>query len=347
MQSFEIIQPDDWHVHFRDGEILNHVVKETSKYFARAIVMPNLDPPIINFKQAQNYKKKIMKAVPVEDNFKPLMTIYLTDLTDGKEILKYRSNIDFCCAKLYPAGATTNSKNGVSSINKIMPTLEAMTKVKMPLLIHGEVTDKNIDIFDREKKFIDQYLSLIIKNFPELKITLEHITTHDAVEFIKDGNGNIGATITPHHITMNRNSMFVGGIRPHFYCLPILKKEQHRLAVLKAATSGHSKFFLGTDSAPHNLRHKESECGCAGIFNSTYTLQILTEVFEKHNSLANLEKFVSINGAKHYELPINSKKLKLTKSSKPLNLRTLLNCGDEKVKIFIPNFSLNWEITKV
>jgi dihydroorotase len=344
MRSFEIIQPDDWHVHFRDGEILDPVVKETSRHFGRAIVMPNLNPPIINFEQASQYKQKILKSIPSISNFHPLMTIYLTDVTDKKEILKYENNKSFLAAKLYPAGATTNSSYGIINIDKIMPILEVMSKVKMPLLIHGEVTDKKVDIFDREKVFIDKYLSKITKNFPELTITFEHITTNEAVQFVNNGNNNIGATITPHHIAMNRNAMLAGGIKPHLYCLPILKKEKHRLAILKAATSGNKKFFLGTDSAPHDIKNKECECGCAGIFNATYSIQILAEIFEKQNALSNLEKFISINGSRHYSLPVNTKKIKLTKSNKTIQFKEFIDYGKERIKVFKPDFPVYWKI---
>ena len=277
MEEIEIIKPDDWHVHFRDDEILKAVVPETTRHFARSIVMPNLIPPILNAKQAIEYKKRIEKAIPKSDDFKPLMTIYLTEETNKHELKKAYENGAVFAVKLYPAGATTNSDSGVKDLKKIMPVLETMARIGMPLLIHGEVTDEEIDIFDREKVFIDQKLNFICKKLPELKITLEHITTKEAVAYVKGGNKNLVASITPHHLALNRNALLVGGIKPHNYCLPILKRETHRKALLTAAISGNPKFFLGTDTAPHLTQDKESECGCAGVFNSTYCLSILTQ----------------------------------------------------------------------
>src|SRR6056300_736405 len=251
MEEIEIIKPDDWHVHFRDDEILKAVVPETTRHFARSIVMPNLIPPILNAKQAVNYKKRIEKAIPPTDNFKPLMTIYLTEETNKKELKQAYKDGAVFAVKLYPAGATTNSDSGVKDIKKIMPVLETMSEIGMPLLIHGEVTDLSIDIFDREKVFIDKKLDFICRELPDLKITLEHITTTEATQYVKEGNKNLAASITPHHLALNRNALFVGGINPHNYCLPILKREIHRQALVKAAISGNRKFFLGTDTAPH------------------------------------------------------------------------------------------------
>ena len=285
MKEIEIIKPDDWHVHFRDNEILNAVVPETTRHFARSIVMPNLIPPILNAKQAIEYKKRIEKAIPKNDNFQPLMTIYLTEETNKYELKDaYNSGAVFA-VKLYPAGATTNSDSGVKDIKKIMPILEMMAEIGMPLLIHGEVTDKEIDIFDREKIFIDHKLDFICKTLPALKVTLEHITTMDAVSYVKEANKNLGASITPHHLALNRNDIFVGGIKPHNYCLPILKREIHRQSLVQAAISGNSKFFLGTDTAPHLKENKENSCGCAGVFNASYSISILAQIFEDYESL--------------------------------------------------------------
>ena len=318
MEEIEIIKPDDWHVHFRDNEILKAVVPETTRHFARSIVMPNLIPPILNAKQAIEYKKRIEKAIPSTDNFEPLMTIYLTEETNKDELKSAYKNGAVFAVKLYPAGATTNSDSGVKDIEKVMPVLETMAEIGMPLLIHGEVTDKEIDIFDREKVFIDQKLDFICKKLPELKITLEHITTKEATNYIEESNKNLVASITPHHLALNRNALFVGGIKPHNYCLPILKRETHRKALIKAATSGNRKFFLGTDTAPHLTKDKESECGCAGVFNATYCLPILAQLFDNNYALSQLENFISKHGALHYNLNINKEKLKLVRSSERL-----------------------------
>ena len=344
MKEIEIVKPDDWHVHFRDNDILKTVVPETSRYFARAIVMPNLIPPILNGKQAIQYKQRIKKVVPKTDNFEPLMTIYLTENTNKNELMEaYKSKAAFA-SKLYPAGATTNSDSGVKDIQKIMPVLEIMAKIGMPLLIHGEVTHKEVDIFDREKIFIDQNLDFICKELPELKITLEHITTEDAAIYVNQGNQNLVASITPHHLTLNRNAIFNGGIRPHNYCLPILKREKHRKALLDVAISGHKKFFLGTDSAPHTISNKETACGCAGIFNSTYCIQLLAQLFDNFNAIDNLEKFISINGPNHYQVKKNNTKIKLYKKKNPLKLKQFLKTSNQKVVIFDPEFPIYWDV---
>jgi len=345
MEELDIIKPDDWHVHFRDNEILKAVVPETTRHFARSIVMPNLIPPILNAKQAIEYKQRIEKAIPSTDSFEPLMTIYLTEETNKDEIKNGYKNGAIFAAKLYPAGATTNSESGVKDIEKVMPVLETMSAIGMPLLIHGEVTDKEIDVFDREKIFIEKKLDFICKNLPELKITLEHITTQDSVLYLKEGKKNLAASITPHHLVFNRNAIFVGGIRPHNYCLPILKREIHRKALLKSATSGNPKFFLGTDTAPHLTQDKESACGCAGIFNATYTLSILAQLFDNENSLHNLEKFVSINGANHYGVKTNNERISMVKSNKTLSFRDFLYVDDKKIKIFEPDFPVFWTVS--
>tara|TARA_B100001057_G_C22871553_1_gene959228 strand:- start:17938 stop:18978 length:1041 start_codon:yes stop_codon:yes gene_type:complete len=344
MEEIEITKPDDWHVHFRDSNILKAVVPETTRHFARAIVMPNLTYPILNGNQAIEYKKRILNAIPKTDNFEPLMTIYLTERTDRNELKEAFYSKNVFAVKLYPAGATTNSNSGVKDIKKIMPVLETMAKIGMPLLIHGEVTHKEVDIFDREKVFIDTNLDFICKNLPELKITLEHITTKEATMYVKESNKNLAASITPHHLALNRNSIFVGGIRPHNYCLPILKRETHRKALVEAATSGNIKFFLGTDTAPHLSKDKESECGCAGVFNSTYCLSILAQIFEYENTLHNLENFVSKNGAYHYAVTLNKEKTRLKKLKTPLILKKYLNIDGEKIRIFDPTFPIFWRV---
>jgi dihydroorotase len=344
MDKIEIIKPDDWHVHFRDNDIMKAVVPETSRHFSRAIVMPNLIPPILKGMDAVKYKKRIENAIPENDRFLPLMTLYLTESTNKKELRKSYEEGQVFASKLYPAGATTNSDSGVKDLKKIMPALETMAKIGMPLLIHGEVTDKEIDIFDREKVFIDQKLDFICKELPELKITLEHITTKEATEYVNEGNKNLVATITPHHLSLNRNALFVGGIRPHNYCLPILKREIDRKALIKAATSDNTKFFLGTDTAPHLTSDKESACGCAGIFNSTYCVSILTQLFDNENALPQLEHFISKNGAKHYNLNINKEKIRLIKSSQNLIFKKYLDVNEQKIKIFEPNFLVFWKV---
>ena len=344
MKEIIITKPDDWHVHFRDNEMLKVVVPETSKHFARAIVMPNLIPPIVNGQQAIQYKTRIEKVIPKRDNFVPLMTIYLTEKTKKNELKEaYKAGHVFA-AKLYPAGATTNSELGVKNILNILPILETMASIGMPLLIHGEVTDNKIDIFDREKEFIDKNLDFICKKLPELKVTLEHITTKEAVLYVNEGNKNLVASITPHHLALNRNAIFVGGIKPHNYCLPILKREEHRQELVKMATSGNSKFFLGTDTAPHLTSDKESHCGCAGIFNATYCLSVLAQIFDNENSLLNLEKFVSFNGSKHYNLQMNKEKIKLIKHNQALILKKDLIFNKQMIKIFDPGFSIFWEV---
>jgi len=344
MKTIEIIKPDDWHVHFRDDEILKVVVPETTRHFARAIVMPNLTPPIINGADAVQYKKRIEDAIPIGDSFLPLMTVYLTENTNKNELKdSYQAGLTFA-AKLYPAGATTNSESGVKNIHKIMDILETMSEIGMPLLIHGEVTNREIDIFDREKEFIDKILDFICKKLPNLKITLEHITTREATLYINEANSNLVASITPHHLALNRNSIFVGGIRPHYYCLPILKSEIHRKALIEAATSGNSKYFLGTDTAPHLQKDKESKCGCAGVFNSTYSIQILAQIFDQNNSLEKLEYFTSLNGPKHYKLNPNKAKIKLVKSTKPNNFLKTIKINDDDIVIFNPDFHVFWDI---
>lgn len=343
MKQIEIIKPDDWHVHFRDGEILKAVVPETTRHFARSIVMPNLIPPIINGQDALQYKKKIQKAIPACNNFEPFMTIYLTENTNKNDLKKaYESNNVFA-VKLYPAGATTNSDSGVRDITRIMPVLELMAEIGMPLLIHGEVTDKEIDIFDREKIFIDQKLDFICRQIPELKVTLEHISTKDAVLYVRDGNHNLAASVTPHHLILNRNAMFHGGLKPHNYCLPLLKREEHRKSLLNMVLSGNPKFFLGTDTAPHLTTDKESDCGCAGIFNATYCLPILAQLFENKNSIDKLESFVSKNGAFHYNLKLNEDKIKLVKSKSNIKLKKYLYVNQNKIRIFEPDFPIFWK----
>lgn len=342
MKNVRIIQPDDWHVHFRDGKMLNLVVPETDKIFGKCIVMPNLIPPITSNEQAQNYKKKILDNI--SNNLKIFLTIYLTENLKKNDLERAFLDKNIFAVKYYPQGATTNSSFGINKISKIFHILETMEKYKIPLLIHGEDVDPEVDIYDREKSFIDKILVEIIKRFPNLKITLEHITTEDAVKFILQSKNNIAASITPHHLSSDRNSMLVGGIKPHLYCLPILKRKYHKKALLTVATSGNKKFFLGTDSAPHQKQDKESSCGCAGIFNTKYSLQILTQIFDKENSLNNLEKFTSINGCNHYGLPINQNYLHLVKRDKPIKFSKILKKNHIEIVNYEPDFPVYWDI---
>ena len=345
MKEIEIIKPDDWHIHFRDGEFLNVVVPETSKHFARGIIMPNLVPPILNHKDAIDYKNRIKNAIPKNHDFDPFMTLYLTDNTSQEELKNSFLQNTVFAAKLYPAGATTNSDSGVTNISKIMNLLEKMSEIGMPLLIHGESTHKDVDIFDREKVFIDKTLDYICRNFPDLKITLEHITTEEATKYVLEGNKNLVASVTPHHLALNRNSIFLGGIRPHYYCLPILKREKHRQALLEVVTSDdNKKFFLGTDTAPHLSTDKESSCGCAGIFNAPYCLPTITQIFDNADALSNLEKFISLNGARHYKIEVNKSKITLKKNLKPLSLKKSLKVKNSEIIIFQPDFPVYWDV---
>ncbi|WP_445784694.1 dihydroorotase [Sphingorhabdus sp.] len=306
-----IRRPDDWHVHLRDGAVMRSVVPYTANQFARAIVMPNLSPPVTAVEAGAAYRDRILAAVPQGISFTPLITAYLTDATDGQELARGFAEGVFTAAKLYPAHATTGSAHGVTNVANIMPALEQMARIGMPLLIHGEVTDSHVDIFDREAVFIEQTLSKLVRDLPELRIVFEHITTADAVAFVDAGSVNIAATITPQHLHINRNAMFAGGIRPHAYCLPVAKREVHRLALRKAATSGSAKYFLGTDSAPHDKAAKESACGCAGIFNAPFAMESYAAVFDEEGALDRLEAFASENGPRFYSLPLNEDRVTL------------------------------------
>lgn len=315
MQELTITRPDDWHVHLRDDAALKNTVAHTARYFARAIVMPNLSPAVTTTDAALAYRERILAQRPSGSNFNPLMTLYLTDSTSPEEIHLAKASGQVFGLKLYPAGATTNSESGVTAVEKIYSCLEVMSELDLPLLVHGEVTDANVDIFDREKVFIDSILSKVTQAFPNLKVVLEHITTKQAVDFVSSSSDNIGATITPQHLLYNRNHMLVGGIRPHYYCLPILKRNEHQQALLDIVESGNSKFFLGTDSAPHATNTKENACGCAGCFSAHAALELYAEVFDALNALDKLEAFASFNGPDFYGLPRNTDIITLTKSS--------------------------------
>jgi len=304
-ETLTLRRPDDWHVHLRDGEMLAAVARYTAKQFARAIVMPNLVPPVTTAAAAEAYRNRILATLPAGAGFAPLMTCYLTDGSDPNELARGHAEGVFTAAKLYPAGATTNSANGVTDIRHIRRALERMQAIGMPLLVHGEVTDPEIDIFDREAAYIDRILAPLAREMPALKIVLEHITTAEAAAFVEGAGPNVAATVTPHHLIINRNALFADGLRPHAYCLPVAKRERHRLAVRRAATSGSPKFFLGTDSAPHGIRQKESACGCAGIFNAPFALEAYAQVFEEEGALDRFEGFASEHGARFYGLPLN------------------------------------------
>jgi len=336
--------PDDWHLHLRDGEMLSAVAPYTAAHFARAIVMPNLVPPVVRHEQAAEYHQRIMAALPEGSTFQPLMTLYLTEQTDPANVRAGFEAGVIRAAKLYPAGATTNSDAGVKNVEAIYPVLETMQAIGMPLLVHGEVVDAEIDIFDREAVFIERILSKVREQFPALNIVLEHITTADGVAFVQSCEQNVAATITPHHLTINRNAMLVGGIQPHYYCLPVAKRETHRQALLDAATSGDARFFLGTDSAPHLDGAKESACGCAGIFNVSVTMSVLAHVFENSGKLENLERFCSLNGPAFYGLPVNESIMTLQKQAEPLDISEKLEVAGGKMTIFDAKFPLLWQV---
>ena len=313
LQEITLTRPDDWHIHLRDGDALKRTVGDAARQFARAIVMPNLVPPVMNAEQALGYKERILAARPAGSQFEPLMVLYLTDTTNPAEIAKAKAAGVTAC-KLYPAGATTNSASGVTDLARIYPVIEAMQKAEMPFLLHGEVTDSAIDIFDREKVFLDRTFSKLVTQFPELKMVLEHITTADSAEFVAAAPKNVAATITAHHLLYNRNHMLAGGIRPHYYCLPILKRNTHQHALIKAATSGDPKFFLGTDSAPHAKDKKEAACGCAGSYTAYAAIELYAEAFEAAEALEKLEGFASYFGPDFYQLPRNTQKITLVKN---------------------------------
>ncbi|PSS05706.1 Dihydroorotase [Actinidia chinensis var. chinensis] len=314
--ELSITRPDDWHLHLRDGDLLQAVIPHSASHFGRGIIMPNLKPPIKTTHAAVAYRETILKALPANSDFTPLMTLYLTDTTSPEEIKLARESGVVYAVKLYPAGATTNSQDGVTDLfGKCLPVLEEMVKQNMPLLVHGEVTDPKVDIFDREKVFIDTVLRPLIERLPQLKVVMEHVTTEDAVRFVEScKEGFIAATVTPQHLVLNRNSIFQGGLQPHNYCLPVLKRETHRRAIVSAVTSGSKRFFLGTDSAPHERRKKECSCGCAGIYNALVALSIYAKVFEEAGALDKLEAFMSFNGPDFYGLPRNTSRIKLIKS---------------------------------
>ena len=339
--TLQIIQPDDWHLHLRDGDILAAVAPFTARQFARAIVMPNLQPPVTTVKQAVAYVDRIVAAVGDSD-FEPLMTLYLTDNTSADEIVRAEKSCFIKAIKMYPAGATTNSAEGVTDIRKCDAALEAMQEAGLPLLVHGEANDPDIDIFDREKIFIERVLMPLTHRYPELKIVFEHITTADAVNYVMDTSAHLAATITPHHLLLNRNAMFMGGLQPHHYCLPVLKRDEHRQALLYAATSGNKKFFLGTDSAPHEKRKKESSCGCAGIFSAHAAIEMYATAFEELDALDKLEPFASFYGADFYGLPRNTGTITLKKE--PWVIPDSYPLGDDTLVPLLAGKTINWKL---
>jgi dihydroorotase len=318
METFTLARPDDWHLHVRDGAALRAVVPHSARQFARAIIMPNLRPPVTTTEQALAYRTRIVDAMPHGMDLQPLMTLYLTDHTSPAEIARALGSGYVHAVKLYPAGATTNADAGVTAIEKVSLVLEAMQTQGMPLLVHGEVTDPTVDVFDRESVFIARVLIPLIRDFPELKIVMEHITTQEAADFVRDAPATVAATITAHHLLYNRNALFQGGIRPHYYCLPVLKRERHRQALVKAATSGNPKFFLGTDSAPHPRQGKETACGCAGCYTAYAALELYAEAFEAAGALDKLEAFASFHGADFYGLPRNTATITLQRKPAPI-----------------------------
>ncbi len=343
MDSITITRPDDWHLHLRDGVMMQAVLPETTRHFGRAIIMPNLVPPVVTAADAAAYLQRIMKALPEGSNFTPLMTLYLTETTDPDDLAAAYASRLISAVKLYPAGATTNSASGVENFDNVMPVLEKIAAIGCPLSVHGEVTDPSVDIFDREAVFIDTVLDPLRKRIPELKVTMEHVTTKDGIDYIAAGE-NIAGTITTHHLIINRNHILVGGIKPHYYCLPVAKREKHRLALVAAATSGNAKYFLGTDSAPHTDPLKENACGCAGCFTATNTMSCLAQVFDDAGALDQLERFASLNGPEWYELPPNAGSITLTKQTTPVTYPAKIETPDGPVTVFDPGYPLYWAV---
>lgn len=342
-QTLTIRRPDDWHLHLRDNDMLRAVLPFTAAHFARAIIMPNLDPPVVTGAQAAGYRARILDALPDGMQFTPLMTLYLTEDTDPDDVAAAQARGLVHAVKLYPAGATTNSASGVTNFDKVRPVLERMAEIGLPLCVHGEVTDHDIDIFDREAVFIDRVLDPIRRTTPGLRVVMEHITTSTAVDYARSGDDTLGATITTHHLVINRNHILAGGIKPHYYCLPVAKREEHRLALRAAATSGEARFFLGTDSAPHTDTNKLQPCGCAGCFTAPNTMSILAQVFEDDGALDRLEAFTSLNGPSFYRMPANDTHITLTKSgtSVPAQIET----SEGPVTVFDPGFALQWSVS--
>ncbi|MBN2631712.1 MAG: dihydroorotase [Rhodobacteraceae bacterium] len=343
-QEITLIRPDDWHLHLRDGAMLQGVLPETARHFARAIIMPNLVPPVVTGAQAVAYRERILAALPEGAAFTPLMTLYLTEGTDPADVAAAHDSGLVKAVKFYPAGATTNSHGGVHDVDKVMPVLEKMAEIGLPLCVHGEVTTPEVDIFDREAVFIDTVLDPLRRRLPGLRLVMEHITTEQGVAYARAGGPDLAATITTHHLILNRNHILVGGIKPHYYCLPVAKRERHRLALRQAATSGEARFFLGTDSAPHVDALKEQACGCAGCFTATNTLPLLAHVFEEDAALDRLEAFTSLNGPAFYRLPVNDTHLRLVKHPTPQTWPEKIFTEAGPVTVFNPGFPVFWHV---
>jgi dihydroorotase len=339
-----LTRPDDWHLHLRDGDMLKAVAPESARDFGRAIIMPNLVPPVVTAAQAAAYRSRIMAALPAQSDFQPLMTLYLTEETDPEDLAAAHASGLVTAAKLYPAGATTNSASGVTDFDKLRPVLEKMAEMGMPMCVHGEVTDADIDIFDREAVFIDRVLDPLRRRVAGLKVVMEHITTAEGAYYAKSDPGQLAATITTHHLIINRNHILAGGIKPHYYCLPVAKRETHRLALLDAATSGNPCYFLGTDSAPHTDEAKQSACGCAGVFSATNTMSCLAEVFEAAGALDRLEGFTALLGPQFYGLAPNADTITLTKGD-PVEFPKHIDSGAGPVTLFNPGFDLHWTVS--
>ena len=344
MEQLTIRRPDDWHLHLRDGAMLRAVLPETARHFSRAIIMPNLVPPVVTLADAVAYRDRILAALPRDMAFEPLMTLYLTEGTDPADVAAAAVSGLVKAVKLYPAGATTNSQSGVRDLARVMPVLEKMAEIGLPLCTHGEVTDAHVDIFDREAVFIDTVLDPLRRRLPELRLVMEHITTEEGVAYAAEGGETLAATITTHHLILNRNHILAGGIRPHYYCLPVAKREKHRLALRRAATSGSPRYFLGTDSAPHVDALKEHSCGCAGCFTATNTMPLLAHVFEEEGALDRLEGFTSRHGPAFYRLPVNNGLLRLEKRPEPCTWPEKITAETGPVTVFNPGFAVHWHV---
>lgn len=344
MTKITIRRPDDWHLHLRDGAMLAGILPETTRHFARAIIMPNLVPPVATVADAKAYRERIVAAIPKGDTFEPLMTLYLTEATEADDVARGKAEGLIHAVKLYPAGATTNSHGGVRNLDNVMPVLERMAEIGLPMCVHGEVTTPEVDIFDREAVFIETVLDPLRRRLPELKVTMEHVTTADGINYIRGAEKNLAGSITTHHLIINRNAILVGGIKPHYYCLPVAKRESHRVALVEAATSGDSRFFLGTDSAPHADPLKECACGCAGCFTATNTMSCLAHVFENAGALDKLEAFASLHGPAWYGLPVNEETITLVKRDTPVTYPTKIETGAGPVTVFDPMFPLQWAV---
>ncbi|MCD2179787.1 dihydroorotase [Rhizobium sp. C1] len=344
MTKITLRRPDDWHLHLRDGAMLEGILPETTRHFARAIIMPNLVPPVTTVADASAYRDRILAAIPEGDRFEPLMTLYLTEATEADDVARGKAEGLIHAVKLYPAGATTNSHGGVRNLDKVMPVLERMAEIGLPMCVHGEVTTPEVDIFDREAVFIETVLDPLRQRLPELKVTMEHVTTADGINYIRSAEKNLAGSITTHHLIINRNAILVGGIKPHYYCLPVAKRESHRVALVEAATSGDRRFFLGTDSAPHADPLKECACGCAGCFTATNTMSCLAHVFENAGALDKLEAFASLNGPAWYGLPANEETITLVKHDAPVAYPAKIDTGAGPVTVFDPMFPLYWAV---